>query len=201
VTTTTHKTLRGPRAGLILCKKEYGKAVDSEVFPGGQGGPLMHIIAGKAIALKEAMSDEFKVYAKQVIKNAKVLAETMAENGFRVVSGGTDNHLALIDVTSKGSTGKVAQIALDHARITVNKNTIPFDKLSPFIASGIRLGSPAVTMRGMKEPDMKLIGQLITQTLADPENENNIKSVCDQVEKLTGKYPLYPGLLNEVLQK
>ena len=151
VTTTTHKTLRGPRGGMILAKAQYEKAINSQVFPGMQGGPLMHVIAGKAVAFKEALSDEFKAYQTQIVKNAKQLAETIKGRGFRIVSGGTDNHLVLIDVQSKGLTGKDCQVALDKANITTNKNTIPFETLSPFVTSGIRIGAPAVTTRGMKE--------------------------------------------------
>jgi glycine hydroxymethyltransferase len=194
VTTTTHKTLRGPRAGLILCKKEYAKAVDAEVFPGGQGGPLEHIIAAKAVALKEAMTEDFRKYQRQVVENAKVLAEAMKSHGFRIVSGGTDNHLMLVDVTVKGTTGKEASAALDHARITVNKNTIPFDKNSPFVTSGIRLGTPAVTTRGMKQDDMKLIAGWIARVLAAPQDTAVIDKVKAEVEQLVSKYPLYPEL-------
>lgn len=201
VTTTTHKTLRGPRAGLILCKKEYAKAVDSEVFPGGQGGPLMHIIAAKAIALKEAMTDDFKRYQRQIVENAKVLAEAMKSHGFRIVSGGTDNHLMLVDVTTKGTTGKEASAVLDHARITVNKNAIPFDKNSPFVTSGIRLGTPAVTTRGMKQEEMKLIAGFIAQVLAAPQDQAVIEKVKRGVGELTEKFPLYADLRQEILVK
>ncbi len=194
VTTTTHKTLRGPRGGLILCKAEHAKAVDSQVFPGGQGGPLMHIIAGKAVALKEAASDEFKDYQKQVIQNAQVMAKALAEKGFRIVSGGTDNHLFMVDVTTKGLTGRDAANVLDEARITVNKNTIPFDKNSPFVASGIRIGTPAITTRGMKVAEMKLIAEWIARVLVDSKNESEIKAVASEVGQLTKQYPLYPEL-------
>ena len=199
VTTTTHKTLRGPRAGLILCKKEYAKAIDSEVFPGGQGGPLMHVIAAKAVALKEAQTEKFRRDQKQTIENAKQLAATLQEKGFRIVSGGTDNHLLLVDVTTKGLTGKDAAIALDHARITVNKNTIPFDQKSPFIASGIRLGSPAVTTRGMKQPEMKLIAELIAEVLLNMNNDSVIQRVREKVGQLVEKFPLYPELREELM--
>ncbi len=199
VTTTTHKTLRGPRAGLILCRKEHAKAVDSEVFPGGQGGPLMHIIAAKAVALKEAMTDDFKQYQRQVVENAKTLAEAMKSQGFRIVSGGTDNHLMLVDVTSKGTTGKDASAALDHARITVNKNAIPFDKNSPFVTSGIRLGTPAVTTRGMKQAEMKQIAGFIAQVLSAPQDTAVIERVKREVGGLVEKFPLYPALRQEVL--
>ncbi len=199
VTTTTHKTLRGPRAGLILCKKEHAKAVDSEVFPGGQGGPLMHIIAAKAIALKEAMTEDFRKYQRQVVENAKTLAEAMKSHGFRIVSGGTDNHLMLVDVTVKGTTGKDASAALDHARITVNKNAIPFDKASPFVTSGIRLGTPAVTTRGMKQEEMKQIAGFIADVLGAPGDAAVTERVKTGVGQLVDRFPLYPELRQEVL--
>ncbi len=195
VTTTTHKTLRGPRAGLILCKEKYGKAIDQTVFPGIQGGPLQHIIAAKAVALKEAMSDEFKTYARQIVANAKALAQSMASQGYRIVSGGTDNHLMLVDVSVKGHTGKDASDILDHVKITVNKNMIPFDKGSAMKPSGIRLGTPAVTTRGMKEAEMKRIGELIGQALGAPSDEGNLDKVRRGVDELTKKFPLYPELL------
>jgi glycine hydroxymethyltransferase len=195
VTTTTHKTLRGPRAGIILCKAQYAKAIDSAVFPGCQGGPLMHIIAAKAVALKEAMSSEFKAYAFQVVANAKKLAEEMVRHGFRIVSGGTDNHLMLVDVKVKGFTGKAVQNYLDQVKITVNKNMIPFDQESAFTASGVRLGTPAVTTRGMKEEDMAQIASLINQTLKAPEDEKNIELIRSEVKVLTNRFPLYPELL------
>jgi glycine hydroxymethyltransferase len=194
VTTTTHKTLRGPRAGLILCKEKYAKAIDSAVFPGIQGGPLMHVIAAKAVALKEALSPEFKEYSAQVVKNAKVLASAMAARGWRIVSGGTDNHLMLVDVTVKGFNGKQVQELLDKVKITVNKNMIPFDKESPFKGSGVRLGTPAVTTRGMKEKEMELIAELIDETLKAPADEANLARVLARVEALTKKFPLYPEL-------
>ncbi len=194
VTTTTHKTLRGPRAGLILCKEKYAKAIDSAVFPGIQGGPLMHVIAAKAVALKEALSPEFKQYSGQVVKNAKVLAKAMAARGWRIVSGGTDNHLMLVDVTVKGFNGKQVQELLDKVKITVNKNMIPFDKESPFKGSGVRLGTPAVTTRGMKEAEMELIASLIDECLKAPEDAGNIAKVLAKVGDLTGKFPLYPEL-------
>ncbi len=194
VTTTTHKTLRGPRAGLILCKEKYAKAIDSAVFPGIQGGPLMHVIAAKAVALKEALSPEFKEYSAQVVKNAKTLASAMAARGWRIVSGGTDNHLMLVDVTVKGFNGKQVQELLDKVKITVNKNMIPFDKESPFKGSGVRLGTPAVTTRGMKEKEMELIAELIDETLKAPADEANLASVLFRVEALTQKFPLYPEL-------
>lgn len=195
VTTTTHKTLRGPRAGLILCKAQYAKAIDSAVFPGSQGGPLMHIIAAKAVALKEAMTDEFKAYARQIVANAKKLAGALADLGFRIVSGGTDNHLMLVDVKVKGFTGKAVQNYLDRVKITVNKNMIPFDQESAFNTSGIRLGTPAVTTRGMKEPQMQEIARCIGETLKAPEDEKNLESVRKEVGALTKQFPLYPELL------
>lgn len=194
VTTTTHKTLRGPRAGLILCKEKYAKAIDSAIFPGIQGGPLMHVIAAKAVALKEALSPSFKEYSAQIVKNAKVLAHAMAARGWRIVSGGTDNHLMLVDVTVKGFNGKQVQELLDKVKITVNKNTIPFDKESPFKGSGVRLGTPAVTTRGMKEKEMELIAELIDETLKAPSEEDNLAKVLSQVKTLTQKFPLYPEL-------
>lgn len=201
VTTTTHKTLRGPRAGLILCRKEFAKAIDAEVFPGIQGGPLMHIIAAKAIALKEAATEDFKKYQKQILANTKVLAEELKNRGFRIVSGGTDNHLMLTDVTSKGTTGKDAVHALDRARITVNKNAIPFDELSPFIASGVRLGSPAVTSRGMKEPEMKQIAALIDEVIMNIEDDAKIAGVGRKVGELVDRFPLYPELREQLTVK
>jgi glycine hydroxymethyltransferase len=194
VTTTTHKTLRGPRAGLILCKEKYAKAIDSAVFPGIQGGPLMHVIAAKAVALKEASSPEFKEYSAQIVKNARTLADAMTARGWRIVSGGTDNHLMLVDVTVKGFNGKQVQELLDKVKITVNKNMIPFDKESPFKGSGVRLGTPAVTTRGMKEKEMELIAELIDETLKAPAEEANLAKVVSRVEALTRKFPLYPEL-------
>jgi len=195
VTTTTHKTLRGPRAGLILCKEKYGKAIDSAVFPGIQGGPLMHIIAAKAVALKEAMSPAFKEYCGRIVKNAKALAGAIAKHGWRIVSGGTDNHLMLVDVQSRGLTGKEVQELLDKVRITVNKNMIPFDKQSPFKTSGVRLGTPAVTTRGMEEKEMEEIAALIDETLKAPQDEGNLARVRSRVKNLTERFPLYPDLL------
>ena len=195
VTTTTHKTLRGPRGGMILAKAQYEKAINSQVFPGMQGGPLMHVIAGKAVAFKEALSDEFKVYQTQIVKNAKQLAETIKNRGFRIVSGGTDNHLVLIDVHSKGLTGKDCQVALDKANITTNKNTIPFETLSPFVTSGIRIGAPAVTTRGMKEKEMELIGNYIADVFENINDDNKIAEVKSKVKELCAAYPLYKGRL------
>jgi len=197
VTTTTHKTLRGPRGGLILCKEKYAKKLDSAIFPGVQGGPLEHVIAAKAVALKEALSDEFKVYQKQIVANAKVLSKKMADSGFRIVSGGTDNHLLLVDVTTKDFTGKEASNLLDEVKITVNKNCIPFDTNSPFVASGIRLGTPAVTARGMKESNMEEIGELISLTLNKDNTEEDKQAIRDRVSVLTEKFPLYKELRSQ----
>ncbi|MBI4750608.1 MAG: serine hydroxymethyltransferase [Acidobacteria bacterium] len=191
VTTTTHKTLRGPRGGLIMCKEEHAKIIDRSVFPGVQGGPLMHVIAAKAVCFKEALEPAFKEYQQQVVRNASVLAETIAAAGFRIVSGGTDNHLLLVDVFSKGITGKVAEKVLEHAAITVNKNTIPFDKNPPLVGSGIRIGTPALTTRGMKEDDMRLVGGLICEILADVENTAVQEDVKRRVEELTTRFPIY----------
>ncbi len=192
VTTTTHKTLRGPRGGLILCKdEEFGKQFNKAIFPGIQGGPLMHVIAAKAVALKEALSPEFRAYAQQIVKNAKALADTLQADGFRIVSGGTDNHLMLVDLTSKNITGKLAQNLLDEVGITANKNTIPFEKLSPFVTSGIRLGSPALTTRGFKEEDMVEVANIIALVLDNPEDEGARKEASQRVAALCAKYPLY----------
>ncbi len=189
VTTTTHKTLRGPRGGLILCKEEHAKAVDKAVFPGIQGGPLMHIIAAKAVCLKEALSDEFKQYQKNIVKNANALSLALMENGFDLVSGGTDNHLMLLDLRNMPITGKEAEHMLDEVGITANKNAIPFDPEKPFVTSGVRIGTPAVTSRGMNEEDMKEIADLIALTLKD--FENNKEEVKKRVQTLCDKYPLY----------
>lgn len=194
VSTTTHKTLRGPRGGAVMCKEEYAADLDKAVFPGGQGGPLVHVIAGKAVCFKEASTPEFKDYQKQIVKNASALADTIAGRGFRLVSGGTDNHLMLVDVFSRGITGKDAEKALGKAEITVNKNTIPFDTQSPFVASGIRIGTPAVTTRGMKEPEMKTIGNLICDLLENINDENKIAAVKEGVTNLTAKFPLYQDI-------
>ena len=192
VTTTTHKTLRGPRGGMILCKDaEFGKQFNKAIFPGIQGGPLMHVIAAKAVALGEALQPSFKEYAQQVVKNAKVLADELTADGFRIVTGGTDNHLMLVDLTSKNLTGKVAQNLLDEVNITVNKNTIPFEPLSPFVTSGIRLGSPALTTRGFKEADMKEVADIIALVLDHPEDEAAKAQAKDRVAALCKKYPLY----------
>jgi len=193
VTTTTHKTLRGPRGGLILCKEEHAKEIDRRLFPGVQGGPLVHIIAAKAVAFGEALRDDFKEYQRQVLANAKALCAELQEQGLRIVSGGTDNHLMLVDVwmDGKGITGKVAEKALEAAHITVNKNTIPFDQNKPFVASGLRIGTPAVTTRGMKEPEMREIGQMIAAIVHEPESEEVRNNVKHAVSELTAKFPLY----------
>ncbi|HOC54369.1 MAG TPA: serine hydroxymethyltransferase [Verrucomicrobiota bacterium] len=190
VTTTTHKTLRGPRGGLILCREKDAKAIDSQTFPGIQGGPLMHVIAAKAVCLQEAMQPAFKAYQTQIVKNAATLAAGMKQNGFRLVSGGTDNHLMLVDVGARGVTGKDCQGALDLAGITVNKNTIPFETRSPFQASGIRLGTPAVTTRGMAEVEMAAIADMISEVLLDLKNAETIQKVRQRVRELTARFPL-----------
>jgi glycine hydroxymethyltransferase len=192
VTTTTHKTLRGPRAGMVLCREPYAKDLDRAVFPGVQGGPLMHIIAAKAVCFKEAMEPAFADYQRQVAANAKRLAASIASHGFRLVSGGTDNHLMLVDVFSKGITGKAAEAALGKAGITVNKNAIPFDQNPPMTASGVRVGTPAVTTRGMREPEMDHIGDFIARVLAAPDDERVHGMVKTEVERLCRKFPLYP---------
>lgn len=191
VTTTTHKTLRGPRGGLIMCKQEYAKTLNSRVFPGSQGGPLMHIIAAKAVAFKEALAPEFKEYQKQIIKNAQALADELKNQGFRLVSGGTDNHLMLVDLTSSGVTGKEAQETLDRAGITVNKNGIPFDTKGPQVTSGIRIGTPAVTTRGMKENEMREIACLIADVIKNINNETKIKAVAEKIKSICANFPLY----------
>ncbi len=189
VTTTTHKTLRGPRGGMILCKEDFAKQIDKAVFPGTQGGPLMHIIAAKAVALGEALTDEFKDYQKQVVKNAAVLADELMKRGVNIVSGGTDNHLMLLDLRSKGITGKELEHRLDEVRITANKNTIPNDPQSPFVTSGLRIGTPAVTTRGFKEPEMKLIAGWISDIIND--FDGNMERVLGEVQELCKNYPLY----------
>ncbi len=195
VTTTTHKTLRGPRAGLVLCKEPFAKDLDRSVFPGVQGGPLVHIIAAKAVCFKEAAEPAFAAYQRQIVANATRLASVIAAQGFRLVSGGTDNHLLLVDVWSRGLTGKDATIALGKAGITVNQNTIPFDQNPPLKASGIRIGTPAVTTRGMGEAEMDVIGELIARVLASPDDDHVHAMVRSEVEALCRKFPLYPGLL------
>ena len=196
VTTTTHKTLRGPRGGMVLCRAEHAKAIDSKVFPGLQGGPLMHVIAAKAVALKEALSPEFKSYQQQIIKNARELAHALMSNGFRLTSGGTDNHLMLVDLRKSELTGKVAQETLDRARITVNKNAVPFDTRSPFVTSGIRIGTPAVTTRGMKEKEMELIGDFIVRALKHPADEQVLRTIAGEVGELCRQFPVYPQRLS-----
>ncbi len=191
VTTTTHKTLRGPRGGLIMCKQDYAKTLNSRVFPGSQGGPLMHIIAAKAVAFKEALAPEFKEYQKQIIKNAQAMADELKNQGFRLVSGGTDNHLMLVDLTSAGVTGKEAQETLDRAGITVNKNGIPFDTKGPQVTSGIRIGTPAVTTRGMKENEMRLIASCIADVIKNINNETKIKAVAEKIRGICANFPLY----------
>ena len=192
VTSTTHKTLRGPRGGMILCKAEHAKAIDKAVFPGLQGGPLEHVIAAKAVAFREALQPAFKEYSRQVIANARALAKALMARGFNVVSGGTDNHLMLLDLRNKGLTGKVAEKALDRAGITVNKNTVPKETQSPFVTSGIRVGTPAVTTRGMREGEMTRIADLIDRVLRDPENVASVEAVRGEVRELAGAFPLYP---------
>ena len=194
VTTTTHKTLRGPRGGMIMCQAAFAKDIDRTVFPGVQGGPLMHVIAGKAVCFKEALAPEFKAYQEQIVRNAARLAVGLSGAGFRLVSGGTDNHLMLVDVFSRGITGKVAEAALGRAAITVNKNAIPFDQHPPMTASGVRIGTPAVTTRGMCEPEMDAIAGLITRVLAAPDDEQVAGQVREDVEALCRKFPLYPEL-------
>jgi glycine hydroxymethyltransferase len=197
VTSTTHKTLRGPRSGLVLCREKYAKDLDKSVFPGVQGGPLMHVVAAKAVCFKEAGEPAFAAYQRQIVANAARLAEVLAASGFRLVSGGTDNHLMLVDVFSKGITGKVAEAALGKAGITANKNTIPFDANPPMVASGIRVGTPAVTTRGMREPEMELIGEFIARALGRPEDEHLLSTVRVEVEALCRKFPLYPETLGD----
>lgn len=192
VTTTTHKTLRGPRGGIIMCKEEYAKKIDSAVFPGQQGGPLMHIIAAKAVAFKEALSDEFRTYASNIIKNAQAMANELMSKGVKLVSGGTDNHLMLIDLRGTGVTGKELQLRLDDCNITANKNTIPFDPEKPFVTSGVRIGTAAATARGMNEEDMVKIADCIALCIFDYENKK--QEVIDTVAEITAKYPLYPDL-------
>jgi glycine hydroxymethyltransferase len=192
VSTTTHKTLRGPRGGMVLCRERYAKDLDRAVFPGTQGGPLMHIIAAKAVCFKEAAEPGFAAYQRQLVANANRLARVLSSAGFRLVSGGTDNHLMLVDVFSKGITGKVAEAALGKAGITVNKNAIPFDQNPPMVASGIRIGTPAVTTRGMRESDMDTIGELIARALKAPDDEGALGMIRAEVERLCRKFPLYP---------
>ena len=194
VTTTTHKTLRGPRGGLILCKEKYAKAIDKAIFPGTQGGPLMHVIAAKAVALHEALQPEFKVYQQSILDNCKALAEGLLSEGFRLVSNGTDNHLLLVDVRGQGLTGKEAEHLLDEAGVTCNKNTIPFDPASPFVTSGIRLGTAAVTSRGFKQEDLKEVAAIIGLVLNNPADLDKRKEAAARVAALCKKYPMYPEL-------
>ncbi|WP_141603669.1 serine hydroxymethyltransferase [Terrilactibacillus laevilacticus] len=194
VTTTTHKTLRGPRGGMILCKEKYAKKIDKSIFPGIQGGPLMHIVAAKAVALGEALEPSFKDYAKQIVSNAKAFAEALEAKGLTLISGGTDNHLVLVDVRNLGLTGKAAEHALDEIGITTNKNTIPYDPASPFVTSGVRMGTAAVTTRGFKEEDMAEVADIIAESLKNPEDEAVLGKSRDRVKLLTEKYPMYPSL-------
>ncbi|KGR75971.1 serine hydroxymethyltransferase [Ureibacillus sinduriensis] len=198
VTSTTHKTLRGPRGGLILTSEEWGKKIDKSVFPGIQGGPLMHVIAAKAVAFGEALQPEFKEYAKQIKANAKALAETLSAEGLELVSGGTDNHLLLVNVKSVGLTGKVAEKVLDEVGITANKNTIPYDEEKPFVTSGIRLGTAAVTSRGFKEEDLKEVGLIIAKLLKNPEDAAVKQEATERVKVLTDKYPIYEELVTNI---
>jgi glycine hydroxymethyltransferase len=195
VTSTTHKTLRGPRGGLVMCQEKWARDLDRALFPGVQGGPLMHVIAAKAVAFKEALTPEFHAYQRQIVANAKALASTLIDEGWRLVSGGTDNHLMLVDVFSRGITGKEAEAALDRAGITVNKNTIPFDTNKPMTASGVRIGTPALTTRGMREADMETIGRLIARVLADHRNESVLADVRRDVTRLCDRFPLYASRL------
>jgi glycine hydroxymethyltransferase len=195
VTTTTHKTLRGPRGGLILSREEYAKDINRVTFPGIQGGPLVHVIAAKAVCLKLALEDSFRDYARQIVSNAATLAEVLKEEEFRLVSGGTDNHLLLVDVGASGITGKEAEEALEKAGITANKNVIPFDTRPPLVASGIRLGTPALTSRGMKNEEMKRVGRLIAQALRGREQPLELERVVREVRELTSGFPLYPSLV------
>ena len=194
VTTTTHKTLRGPRGGLILCKESLAKAINSSVFPGVQGGPLMHVIAAKAVCFGEALTPQFKAYQHQVMLNAKALAKALQDKGYRLVAGGTDSHVMCLDLRAKGITGKVAEAALDKAGITANKNTIPFDPEKPFVTSGLRIGTPAVTTRGMKEEDMAQVADFIDRAITHHEDEAYLAGVAKEVENFLEKFPLYPSL-------
>lgn len=191
ITTTTHKTLRGPRGGMIMCKEEYAKAVDKVIFPGIQGGPLVHVIAAKAVALKEALAPEFREYQRQIVKNARALARVLEQDKFRIVSGGTDNHMMLVDLTPKGITGSDAEAALDAAGITVNKNSIPYDQKPPRVTSGIRLGTPIVTTRGMREPEMKIIGDLICEALGNISSPRTLASIRERTKAFCSKFPLF----------
>lgn len=200
VTSTTHKTMRGPRGGFIMCRKEFAKNIDMGIFPGLQGGPLMHIVAAKAVCFKEALAPQFKVYQKQILKNAKAFSDELSRLGYRIVAGGTDTHLFLVDLTAKNITGKEAASVLDTVGITVNKNLIPFDPKPPFVASGIRIGTPAVTTRGMKEGQMRRIAVLIDEVLSDPSNTKKLKGVKTEVGRLTKKFPLYKNLIRRLVK-
>ena len=193
VTTTTHKTLRGPRGGMILCREEHAKTLDSRVFPGMQGGPLMHVVAAKAVALKEASTEEFASYQRQIVANAKALAGALTARGFRLVSGGTDNHVMLLDLRDSEITGKLAQETLERAGITANRNTVPFDRRSPFVTSGVRIGTPAVTTRGMKEPEMRVVAELIQRALAKVGDERGLDAIAAEVRALCERFPVYRG--------
>jgi len=197
VTSTTHKTLRGPRSGMILCTEEHKKVINRSVFPGNQGGPLVHVIAAKAVCFREAMTDQFKEYQEQIVSNAKALAAGLSERGYRIVSGGTDNHVFLVDVFSRGITGKQAEEALEEAAITVNKNTIPFDQHPPLVTSGIRIGTPALTTRGMAEAEMQQIGSMIADVLDDIANQQTASRVRQEVGALCARFPLYTDLAGE----
>ncbi len=199
VTSTTHKTLRGPRSGFILCKAEFAKDIDKAVFPGIQGGPLMHVIAAKAVAFKEAMTDAFKEYAKQVVLNAQAMADELSREGFKIVTGGTDSHIVLVDLRDKGLTGKQVEEALGRANITVNKNAVPFDPLPPTKTSGIRIGTPAITTRGMKEYESRITAKLIAKVIKNIDNENLIEEVKQEVAQICEQFPLYPELREEVV--
>ncbi|HDS09156.1 MAG TPA: aminotransferase class I/II-fold pyridoxal phosphate-dependent enzyme, partial [Firmicutes bacterium] len=196
VTTTTHKTLRGPRGGMILCREKYAGDIDKLTFPGIQGGPLMHVIAAKAVCFKEALTEEFKFYQKQIRKNAQTLSNELENFGFRLVAGGTDTHLMLLDMTPKELSGKKAEKALEEAGITVNKNTIPFDTRKPFVTSGVRIGTPAVTTRGMKEDEMKVIAGFISRAIDNYENEEGLHKIKDEVKEFCSKFPLYKHRLD-----
>jgi glycine hydroxymethyltransferase len=192
VTSTTHKTLRGPRGGLILCKEKHAKSLNSSVFPGNQGGPLMHVIAAKAVAFKEALQPEFKIYQRQIVANAKALAASLMGHGFQLLTGGTDNHLMMMDLRGSELTGKVAEATLDQARITVNKNTVPFDPRSPMVTSGVRIGTPAVTSRGMREPEMAIVGDLVARALSRVGDAAGLRTIGDEVAALCERFPIYP---------
>ena len=198
VTTTTHKTLRGPRGGMIMCKEKFGKAVDKTIFPGIQGGPLVHVIAAKAVSFKEALMPEFKDYQRQVVKNAKALAQRLTEDGLRIVSGTTENHLMLVDLTPKNITGRDAETALDAAGITCNKNSIPYDQKPPVTTSGIRLGTPIVTTRGMREPEMKIIGDLICEILANGKSPEKLAAIKERTKAFCARFPLFAWGMEEI---